>query len=73
VLGHPGFRPQSPSEEHLPIDVEGPDLPRIGDQLLLLPRHICPTVNNFDDALVVQHGRLRTVEHVTARGREAPI
>jgi D-serine deaminase-like pyridoxal phosphate-dependent protein len=73
VLGHPGFRPQSPSEEHLPIDVDLPELPKIGSHFFLLPRHICPTVNNFDQALIVQRGRVDTVERVTARGRETPI
>jgi D-serine deaminase-like pyridoxal phosphate-dependent protein len=72
VVGHPDFRPQSPSEEHLPIDVDGPALPGIGEQLFLLPRHICPTVNNFDHALIVRSGRLQGVERVTARGHEAP-
>jgi hypothetical protein len=35
--------------------------------------HVCPTVNNFDHALIVIGGRIAGVERVTARGREAPI
>jgi D-serine deaminase-like pyridoxal phosphate-dependent protein len=72
VVGHPDFKPQVPSEEHLAIDVDSPALPRIGEQLFLLPRHICPTVNNFDHALMVRSGRVQGVEGVTARGHEAP-
>ena len=73
VLGHPSFSPSKPSEEHLPIDVlEGP-MPMLGETLYLLPRHICPTVNNFDHALLVRDGRIGAVERVTARGRETPI
>jgi D-serine deaminase-like pyridoxal phosphate-dependent protein len=72
VIGHPEFLPSKPSEEHLPIDVAG-DSPRIGDILYLLPKHICPTVNNFDQALIVIGGRIAAVEQVTSRGREAPL
>jgi len=74
VIGWPDFLPSKPSEEHLPIDVLGESsMPMIGDALYLLPRHICPTVNNFDHALIVIGGRIVGVERVTARGREAPL
>ncbi len=74
VLGHPQLRPQSPSEEHLPIEVPpGAQKPAIGELLYLIPRHICPTVNNFDHALIVSENRIVTVERVTSRGREAPL
>lgn len=74
VLGRPDLAPRKPSEEHLPIDVreEAPH-PEIGEVLYLVPRHICPTVNNFDHALLVVGGRIQGVERVTARGREAPL
>jgi D-serine deaminase-like pyridoxal phosphate-dependent protein len=35
--------------------------------------HVCPTVNNFDDAILVEEGRITDVERVTARGRESPL
>lgn len=74
VLNCPGLMPLAPSEEHLPIRVEaGAKAPEIGDILYLLPRHVCPTVNNFDYALMVRDGELTRVEEVTARGREAPL
>ncbi|MGH9522383.1 MAG: alanine racemase [Terriglobales bacterium] len=74
VLGHPGLTPLKPSEEHLPIAVpEGVPLPGIGSFLYLVPRHVCPTVNNFDDALLIRDGRIESVERVTARGREFPL
>jgi D-serine deaminase-like pyridoxal phosphate-dependent protein len=68
VLAYPDLNPQKPSEEHLPI--EGTTLPRIGDKLYLVPRHVCPTVNNFDRALLVCDGEITDVECVTARGHE---
>lgn len=74
VLGHPEFLPSKPSEEHLPIDVpEDSSMPMIGEALYLVPRHICPTVNNFDHALLVEDGKISGVERVTARGRESPL
>lgn len=74
VVGHPELTPLSPSEEHLPLAVaEGSVGPQIGSALFLLPRHICPTVNNFDDALLVRNGKVEAVENVSARGREAPL
>lgn len=74
VLGHPELTPLAPSEEHLPFAVaEGARGPQPGDILYLLPRHVCPTVNNFDCALLVRGGHVEAVEKVSARGREAPL
>jgi D-serine deaminase-like pyridoxal phosphate-dependent protein len=74
VIGRPEFLPSKPSEEHLPIDaLEGSSMPMIGDDLYLVPRHVCPAVNNFDHALLVIAGRIVGVKRVTARGREAPL
>jgi D-serine deaminase-like pyridoxal phosphate-dependent protein len=74
ALGHPELTPLSPSEEHLPMAVKpGPPPPRIGEALYLLPRHICPTVNNFNDALLVRAANIESTEEVSARGREAPL
>jgi len=71
VLGHPDWTPSKPSEEHLPIDcARAEDVPAIGSPLLLLPRHICPTVNNFDEALLVRDGRVEGRAGVTARGHD---
>jgi len=74
VFGHPELTPLSPSEEHLPIAVaEGSAGPQVGETLYLLPRHICPTVNNFDCALLVRNGKIESTESVSARGHEAPL
>jgi D-serine deaminase-like pyridoxal phosphate-dependent protein len=72
VLGHPEFEPQTPSEEHLTIKINGGVCPSVGDQLYLIPRHVCPTVNNFDEALLVQGGAIVGIDRVSARGRESP-
>ena len=74
VIGHPELTPLSPSEEHLPLAVqEGYEPPKVGDVLYLIPRHVCPTVNNFDAALIVRNGEIEAIEKVSARGHEGPL
>ena len=74
VIGHAELTPLKPSEEHLPIAVaDGFQAPAIGEKLYLLPKHICPTVNNFDEALIVDAGIIVGVESVDARGHEHPL
>ena len=74
ALGHPELTPLAPSEEHLPFAVAGGESgPHPGEILYLLPRHVCPTVNNFDCALLARRGEIEAVERVSARGREAPL
>jgi D-serine deaminase-like pyridoxal phosphate-dependent protein len=71
VVGHAEWQPAKPSEEHLPVDCPSPaDVPPIGATIRLVPRHVCPTINNFDEALLVRDGHIERVAAVTARGRE---
>ena len=48
VIGRSDLLPLKPSEEQLPSEV-APDspIPALGEALYLVPRHICPTVNNL--------------------------
>ncbi|HYG99061.1 MAG TPA: alanine racemase [Terriglobales bacterium] len=74
AIGRNELQPLKPSEEHLPLRVApGSPVPTLGERLYLVPRHVCPTVNNFDHALIVRDGRIIGVEQVTSRGREAPL
>jgi D-serine deaminase-like pyridoxal phosphate-dependent protein len=74
VIGRDDLSPSQPSEEHLPIDAAASStLPDLGEMLYLMPRHVCPTVNNFDHALIAIDGRIVQMDEVTARGREAPL
>ena len=74
VIGHPELTPLKPSEEHLPIEgLAGVALPAIGENLYLVPRHVCPSVNNFDEALMIVDGRVSGIERVSARGHESPL
>jgi D-serine deaminase-like pyridoxal phosphate-dependent protein len=73
VIGHPDWTPSKPSEEHLPIEVPENDGPKLGDKLYLLPHHVCPTVNNFDEAVFVVRGRVQRAAPVSARGHESAL
>jgi D-serine deaminase-like pyridoxal phosphate-dependent protein len=74
VVGHPELTGLAPSEEHLPLTVEqGSAAPQVGEALYLLPRHVCPTVNNFDCAVLVRNGTIEAMENVSARGHESPL
>jgi D-serine deaminase-like pyridoxal phosphate-dependent protein len=76
VLGRPEAQPLGPSEEHLPININiraGGSVPALGEVLYLVPRHVCPTVNNFDHALIATEGLIVDIQRVTARGREIPL
>ena len=74
VIGHPELVPQKPSEEHLPIEAaDGVALSAIGENFYLIPRHVCPSVNNFDEALMIVDGQVIGVERVHARGHENPL
>ncbi len=74
VIGRPDLKPLKPSEEHLPIEsADAASAPALGDLLYLIPRHVCPTVNNFDEALMIVDGQISAIEEVTARGHESPV
>jgi D-serine deaminase-like pyridoxal phosphate-dependent protein len=72
ALGHPGLLAQTPSEEHLPFTVDSGQSPARGDELYLVPRHVCPTVNLAEQALLVD-GENITVSQVRARAHDLLI
>ncbi|MEM7306009.1 MAG: alanine racemase [Planctomycetota bacterium] len=69
VLGRPELAALSPSEEHLPLRVTAGERPARGEVLFLVPRHVCPTVNLAEEALLVDGGEARAVR-VAARAHE---
>ena len=68
-LGRTGLVASTPSEEHLPLRCVG-ERPARGDVLLLVPRHVCPTVNLAEAAVLVESGRAPRVVSVSARAHE---
>ncbi len=73
VLDHPNWKPLKPSEEHLPIEISEGAAPKLGEKIYLIPRHVCPTVNNFDEAVFVVRGRVQSTAPVAARGHESAL
>ena len=74
VVGRPDLEPLRPSEEHMTLRLrDSSTIPKIGDVLFLAPKHVCPTINNFDHAMLVRGTRIVGVAPVTARGRENPL
>ncbi len=70
ILGEPGLEAAKPSEEHLPLEVTSGEPPIIGQELLLIPRHVCPTVNLADDVVLMDGARFVRVAPVVARGHD---
>lgn len=74
MIGHLDMRPLKPKEEHMTIFMpEGSNKLSVGDQLYLMPRHVCTTVSNFDQAILVENGTIVGLQAVDARSREAPV
>jgi len=69
VLGHPDWEATQPNEEHLPIRVPG-ELPARGTELLLVPRHVCPTVNLAERAVLLDGAAITGVVDVAARAHD---
>lgn len=70
VLGKPQLVAATPSEEHLPLEVTGGDAPMLGEELLLIPRHVCPTVNLAEEVVLMDGDRFVGVEPVAARAHD---
>jgi D-serine deaminase-like pyridoxal phosphate-dependent protein len=69
-LNWPGARFLTRNEEHLVIQLpEGVEQPRVGTLVYLVPRHVCSTVNLWDEMRVVDgEGRYCDTWPVDARG-----
>ncbi len=70
VVGDWQLRTRRPSEEHLPLNVTAGAAPPLGALLHLVPRHVCPTVNLADEAVLIDGGEVLRVVPVRARGHE---
>ena len=70
VLGRPDLVALTPSEEHLPLRVQAGSAPDRGSELLLIPRHVCPTVNLAEEVVLVEPGGRWTTAPVVARAHD---
>jgi D-serine deaminase-like pyridoxal phosphate-dependent protein len=70
AVGHPELVGLPPSEEHLPMRNDGAGTLPLGEVLHLVPRHVCPTVNLAEQALLVRSGGDTEVVEVRGRAHE---
>jgi D-serine deaminase-like pyridoxal phosphate-dependent protein len=68
-LGHPELKPSGQSEEHMVLEAGESHNFKIGDVLYAVPVHICPTVALFEQAFVVEEGKVSNSWRVVARDR----
>lgn len=70
LIDRPDVTVKSMSEEHGILDLSQTEWrPRIGDQVRVLPNHVCAVVHLFDEVVGVRHGAVETRWPVAARGR----
>lgn len=66
----PGARIVKLNEEHGVIDTHGSaQTVKIGDKIEIIPNHVCPTVNLYDEMYVLQDGQVLDVWQIKARGK----
>jgi 3-hydroxy-D-aspartate aldolase len=66
VWQRPGLAYTHASDEH--GWVEGPNVPALGEKMLLVPGHCDPTINLYDWYVCVRKGRVEELWPITARG-----
>jgi D-serine deaminase-like pyridoxal phosphate-dependent protein len=69
VLGNDALGALQPSEEHLPLRCSAA-LPPRGTHLLLVPRHVCPTVNLAEQCVLMDGDSPPRIVPVVARAHE---
>jgi D-serine deaminase-like pyridoxal phosphate-dependent protein len=61
------------NEEHLVLETPDASCYQPGDELLAIPRHVCPTSALHKEAFVISHGQVSECWSVTARDRRLTI
>jgi D-serine deaminase-like pyridoxal phosphate-dependent protein len=70
IVGHPAATIARLSEEHGVVTLPPDELGfAIGDRVEIIPNHICPAVNLYDEMLIARGGRIIDRWPVAARGR----
>jgi D-serine deaminase-like pyridoxal phosphate-dependent protein len=69
-LADRGLPLRTMNDYHGFVDVpEGSSAPEVGDRVVIVPNHVCPTVNLYDELIVVEDGSVVDTWPVAARGR----
>ncbi len=70
IVEYPEARIAALSEEHGTVDFSAcATKPRIGERVTIIPNHVCPVVNLFDEIVQVRAGEVVGVWRVDARGK----
>jgi D-serine deaminase-like pyridoxal phosphate-dependent protein len=69
-LNAEGLKVVGQSEEHLIAETDIPHPYKIGDVLYGIPFHVCPTCALYDEAYVIDEGRVMEVWKMVARDRK---
>lgn len=67
------YEVKSQSEEHLVVNVKDWDNIHVGDALYGIPYHVCPTVALYDEANIIQNGKLVDVWKIEGRKKKITI
>lgn len=57
------------NEEHGYVEIDGAAPPRVGEQVWLIPSHVCPAVNLHDEVAYGRRGRVEGRWKVAGRGK----
>ncbi len=69
-LADRGLPLRTMNDYHGFVDVAaGSPAPRVGDRVVIVPNHVCPTVNLYDELVIVEDGQVVDTWSVAARGR----
>jgi D-serine deaminase-like pyridoxal phosphate-dependent protein len=69
IVEYPEARVYAMSEEHGNVDFGGcPRKPGIGERVTVIPNHVCPVNNLFDQVYAVRDGQVIHTWQVAARG-----
>lgn len=69
-LNHDDLKLVSQSEEHGVIETKNWDNYKVGDIILGVPYHVCPTVNLYDEAQIIENDKWVATWKIEARKRK---
>lgn len=70
---NPDLKLKSQSEEHGVLETDRWESYKVGDVLLGIPYHVCPTVNLYDQAYVFDKGEYAGIWDIAARKRKITL
>lgn len=69
LIEEPGAKVVGLSEEHGKVELPEGSKVKVGDRVRVLPDHICPVINLFDQVYLISGDRVVDILPVAARGR----